>query len=112
MKRKWMLLILMIMVGSVSACGTPQTNEDDDVEIENTQAPTKIPVMPTEIPTTPTEAPVTPTEVSATPTDVPNASTEIVSGFNIDVEGITTIDELDTRIEEHLDSLIKSLYSR
>lgn len=119
MKRIWMLLVLMVIVLSVGACGTPQTKESDDVEIENTQAPTKIPVMPTEIPTTPTEAPVTPTEVPATPTEVPvtptnvpSASTEIVSGFNFDVEGITTIDELETRIEEHLDSLIKSLYSR
>lgn len=126
MKRKWMLLILMLMVVSVSGCGTPQTNEVDDVEIENTQAPTKIPVMPMEIPTTPTEAPVTPTEalvtptevpatpteVPVTPTNVPSASAETVSGFNIDVEGIATIDELETRIEEHLDSLIKSLYSR
>lgn len=91
MKRKWILLILMLMVVSVSGCGTPHTNEVADVEIENTQAPTKVPV---------------------TPTDVPNASTEIVSGINIDVEGITTIDELETRIEEHLDSLIKSLNSR
>ena len=133
MKRKWILLILMIMVVSVSACGTPQTNEGDDVEIENTQAPTKIPVTPTEISTTPTEAPVTPTEVPATPTEtlvtstevpatptevpvtptnVLSTSTETVSRFNIDVEGIVTIDELETHIEEHLDSLIKSLYSR
>ncbi len=126
MKRIWMLLVLMVMALSVGACGTPQTKESDDVEIENTQAPTKIPVTPTEIPTTPTEvpatpteAPVTPTEVPATPTEVPvtptnvpSASNEIVSEFNADVEGITTIDELETRIEEHLDSLIESLYYR
>ena len=36
MKRIWMLLVLMVIVLSVGACGTPQTKESDDVEIENT----------------------------------------------------------------------------
>lgn len=119
MKRKWILLILMFMVVSISACEAPQTNGGADVEKENTQVPTEISVLPTEIPTMPTEAPVMPTEIPTTSTEVPvlptdasNVSTGTVSGFEIDVEGITTTDELEARIEEHLDALIKSLYSR
>lgn len=119
MKRIRVLFVLIIMLISISACGAPQTNGGDDVKIGNTQMPTELPATPTEAPITPTEVPVTPTEVPETPTEAPVAPTDVpnvfsgtISGFNIDIEGITTGDELEIRIEEHLDGLIKSLYSR
>lgn len=59
----------------------------------------------------PTSTP-TPTKIPVTTTDIPNEFTGTVSGFSIDVEGITTTDELEKRIGGHLDVLIKFLYSR
>lgn len=80
-----------------------------------TEAPveaTKVPEEPTKAPAEPTKVPVKPIEAPAEPTKAPVPSTEEKSEISVDVKGITTTDELEDRIEKHLDELIESLYLR
>ncbi len=112
MKKICVLFISIMMVFSISACGSSQTVESNEVEVEKTQESTEVPVESTEAPATPTEAPAVPEATPAIPTETPNTSIKTGEGFSIDVTGISTTDELETHIEEHLKSFTESLYSR
>lgn len=133
MKRVTVILSLLVLSIIVGACGekTIENNSNTKVEtspvatempvtltkssVEATEIPaetTKAPVEVTEAPAEPTKVPVKPTEAPAKPTKAPVPSTEEKSEISVDVKGITTTDDLEERIENHLDELINSLYSR
>lgn len=112
MKKLIAVLILTMMVFSISACGSAASTESSNIKAETSQDPVEEDNTPTEAPIVPTEVPVIPTEPPIVPTEIPTTSTEDLFGFGVNTEGVTTTDELETRMEEHLESLIESLNVR
>lgn len=108
MKRISTVLIMMSMMFSLTACGG-QTEPVSNVETETNQTVVEVEASETIQEELPKEASAT-TQL----TTEENAATalETEMGFAINVEGITTTDELEGRIEEHLATLIASLNSR
>lgn len=98
MKKIIALLLAVAMLLSMAACGaeTPQNN-DTQPGTSSTEAPATDPSAGTTEPST--EA-ATPPESTDKPAD---------SSYTIDLTGITTLEELETRIEEHLAATIASL---
>ena len=98
MKKIIALLLAVAMLLSMAACGaeTPQ-NSDTQPGTSNTEAPATDPSAGT---TEPSADATIPPETTDKPAD---------SSYAIDLTGITTLEELETRIEEHLAATIASL---
>lgn len=105
MKRILAMLISAAITLSLIACGSLQQQENDRVISESH-------ATLTEVPTLSEEPSSTPAEPSPTPVEIQNGTTETIFDFNINIEGVTTTDELETHIEEHLNRLIESLNFR
>lgn len=94
-------LLTIVMLLSLTACGTetPQNTEIQS-DVSRTDAPTTDPSAGT---TESSSDTATPPESTDKPTDY---------SYTIDLTGITTLEELETRIEEHLAATIASLNSQ
>lgn len=98
MKKLIALLLAATMLLSLAACGTetPQTT-DTQPGTSSTDAPATDPSVET-------------TEPNADETDPPESTDKLADySYTIDLTGITTLEELETRIEEHLAASIASL---
>lgn len=98
MKKIIALLLAVAMLLSLAACGTetPQ-NSDTQPGASSTDAPVTDPSVET-------------TEPNADETDPPESTDKPADySYTIDLTGITTLEELETRIEEHLAASIASL---
>lgn len=112
MKKRGLLLILLVMLLSISACGETQKIVGNDIEVEETKASTEVSEPQQSEQATVEEEQSASTEQQVMPTEESNQPDEVISSFSIDIEGVSTIDELEIRIEEHLDGLLESLGSR
>ena len=101
MKKIIALLLTIAMLLSLAACGTetPQGTETQP-GTSSTEGPATDPSTET---TEPSSSATTPPESTDKPTDY---------SYSIDLTGITTLDELEARIEEHLAATIASLNSQ
>ena len=101
MKKIIVLLLAIVMLLSLAACGTetPQ-NSDTQPGTSSTDDPVTDPSTGT---TEPSSDATTPPEVTDKPADY---------SYSIDLTGITTLEELEARIEEHLAATIASLNSQ
>lgn len=101
MKKIIALLLAVAMLLSLAACGTetPQ-NSDTQPGTSNTDGPA---TDPSEETTEPSSDATTPPESTDKPTDY---------SYSIDLTGVTTLEELEARIEEHLAANIASLNSQ
>ena len=98
MKKIIALLLAVAMLLSMAACGaeTPQNNDTQPCT-SSTEAPATDPSAGT---TEPSADATIPPETTDKPAD---------SSYAIDLTGITTLEELETRIEEHLAATIAAL---
>lgn len=98
MKKIIALLLAVAMLLSLAACGTetPQ-NSDTQPGTSSTDAPATDPSAGT---TEPSADATTPPESTDKPADY---------SYSIDLTGVTTLEELEARIEEHLAATIASL---
>lgn len=98
MKKITALLLAIVMLLSLAACGTetPQSTETQP-GASGTEGPATDPSTET---TEPSSGTTTPPESTDKPAEY---------SYSIDLTGITTLDELETRIEEHLTATIASL---
>ena len=98
MKKIIALLLAVVMLLSLAACGTetPQNNE--------TQPGTSSTDAPATDPSAGTTEPTVDATTSPESTDKPEDYS-----YSIDLTGITTLEELEDRIEEHLAATIASL---
>lgn len=98
MKKIIALLLAIAMLLSLAACGTetPQ-NSDTQPGTSNTNGPA---TDPSEETTEPSSDATTPPESTDKPADY---------SYSIDLTGVTTLEDLEARIAEHLDSSIASL---
>lgn len=101
MKKLVAFLLAVVMLLSLAACGTetPQ-NSDTQPGTSSTEGPATAPSIETVEPSTGT---TTPSEPTNKPTDF---------SYSIDLTGVTTLEELEARIEEHLAATIASLNSQ
>jgi len=101
MKKIIALLLAVTMLLSLAACGTetPQ-NSDTQPGTSNTDTPATDPSAGT---TEPSSEATTPPETTDKPADY---------SYSIDLTGITTLEELEGRIEEHLAATNSSLNSQ
>ena len=101
MKKIIALLLAIAMLLSLAACGTETPQSTETEPGTSTTGGSE---------TTPSEETTEPAEETTTPpvsTDKPT-----YDSYTMDLTGITTLDELETRIEEHLASSIASLNSQ
>lgn len=108
MKRISAALVIMSMMCSLAACGG-QTTTSSNMETETNQTVVEVESSETIQEELPVENQTT-MQSTANENEATIPDNEL--GFVINVEGITTTDELEVRIEEHVASLIASLNSR
>ena len=101
MKKIIALALTIAMLLSLVACGTGSTEPTTPIPSE--------PVVDNST-TVPTEGAPTVPEDTTAPTAP--ADTPVNSSYDIDLTGVTTLDELETRIEEHLTTVLNALNGR
>ncbi len=118
MKKRYTILALLSMIFIFCACGSSEAVDSDRVVEENATVSTEVAGEPTEVPEEPTavpeetqEVPEEPTKTPKEPEKEPQAPSGMSSNFSVDVSDITNIEELETRINEHMESLISALYA-
>lgn len=97
MKKRIAGLLAIVLLLSLAACGPEPENTEVPSAVSSTDASTTAPSAET---TEPSSDTATSSESMEKPAD---------NSFTMDLTGITTLEELETRIEEHLASTIASL---
>ena len=113
MKKITAILLAATMIVSLSACGS----KTEAVNTENTQTvvestETTENVQDAASGETSEETQFSKDETVTDIAETDTAKSEMITSFSINVDGVTTTDELEVRIEEHLASLIDSLNLR
>lgn len=97
MKKRIAGLLAIVLLLSLAACGSEPENTEVPSAVSSTDASTTAPSAET---TEPSSDTATSSESMEKPAD---------NSYTMDLTGITTLEELETRIEEHLASTIASL---
>ena len=97
MKKRIAGLLAIVLLLSLAACGPEPENTEVPSAVSSTDASTTAPSAET---TEPSSDTATSSESMEKPAD---------NSYTIDLTGITTLEELETRIEEHLAATIASL---